>query len=198
MHGADLGVIRACRSARDHLSPTAVDFLQAPSIVGRRNEHGISLLRFSGLPPWPGPVRPRPCHLRGMRLRCQAMSRAQFMAKAAAAARDLADALARLAQEGETSTHADTYDSDHLPPRTSRRRFAEFCRSGRVAGAYREGRHWVCARESWHSARIGSRPVPGPLQSDPVLVARADEMLRRRGLRLLPPRGRSGDNDGTR
>jgi hypothetical protein len=41
----------------------------------------------------------------------------------------------------------------HLPPRTSRRRFAEICRSGRVQGAYRDGRIWVCIREAWHSAR---------------------------------------------
>jgi hypothetical protein len=122
------------------------------------------------------------------------MSRAQFMAKAAAAARDLADALAKLAQEGEaTSTHADVYDSDHLPPRTSRRRFAELCRSGRVPGAYREGRHWVCARETWHSARLaGVRSVPAPSESNSMLVERADELLHRRGLRLLPARGRSG------
>jgi len=125
------------------------------------------------------------------------MSRGAFMAKAAAAARDLADALAKLAQEGEANaSRPDVYDSQHLPPRTSRRRFAELCRSGRIALAHREGRDWVCPCESWHAARIaGARSVPVPPESDSVLVERADELLRRRGLRLLPARGRSGDNE---
>jgi len=125
------------------------------------------------------------------------MSRAVFMAKAAAAARDLAEALARLAEEGEPNAgRPDVYDSQHLPPRTSRRRFAELCRSGRIARAHREGRNWVCPCESWHFARISrARSAPLPPESDSELVERADELLRRRGLRLLPARGQSGDNE---
>jgi hypothetical protein len=128
------------------------------------------------------------------------MSRAVFMAKAAAAARDLADALATLAQEGEVnSSRPDVYDSGHLPPRTSRRRFAELCRSGRIGGAYREGRDWVCPRSSWHSSRmVGTRVAPPMPESDSALVERADELLRRRGLRILPSNGGRGNNEQTR
>lgn len=127
------------------------------------------------------------------------MSRAVFMAKAAAAARDLADALARLAQEGEVNSRPDVYDSGRLPPRTSRRRFAELCRSGRIADAYREGRDWVCSRSSWHSSRmVGSRVAPPTPESDSGLVERADELLRRRGLRILPSNGGRGNTEQTR
>jgi hypothetical protein len=128
------------------------------------------------------------------------MSRGVFMAKAAAAARDLADALARLAQEGEiNSIRPDLYDSENLPPRTSRRRFAELCRSGRIAGAYREGRDWVCSRESWHSSRmVGARAAPTMPERDSLLVERADALLRRRGLRVLSTSGGRGNGERTR
>ena len=59
--------------------------------------------------------------------------------KVAAAARELAEALAELARESErTPAAADVYDSIHPPPRTSRRRFAEICRSGQADGAAQE------------------------------------------------------------
>jgi hypothetical protein len=128
------------------------------------------------------------------------MSRGVFMAKAAAAARDLADALAKLAQEGEVnSSRPDVYDSENLPPRTSRRRFAELCRSGRIAGAYREGRDWVCPRSSWHSSRhVGTRAAPTTPERDSLLVERADALLHRRGLRVLSSSGGRGNGERTR
>ena len=60
------------------------------------------------------------------------MKRSTSIAKAAAAARELANALAELATESETSgEHAECYDSQQLPPRTSRRRFAELWQRSR-------------------------------------------------------------------
>ena len=118
------------------------------------------------------------------------MNRAGPIAKAAAAARELAEALAELARESAPGPGAaDSYDSAHLPPRTSRRRFAEICRSGRIEGATQEGRIWVCPREAWHAvrARRARGANAGLAAAAPSLVARADALLERSGLRLLPP-----------
>jgi len=112
------------------------------------------------------------------------------IAKVAAAARVLAEALAELARDTERAPGAtDSYDSAHLPPRTSRRRFAEICRSGRVAGATLEGHIWVCPREAWHAARARKthRGDAALTENAPSLVARADALLERSGLRLLAP-----------
>lgn len=118
--------------------------------------------------------------------------------KAAAAARHLADALAELADErGGAGARDAAYDSQHLPPRTSRRRFAELCRSGQVPGAYRDGRDWVCPNEAWHSSRARApraKPVVGSTGS---LAQRADDLLRRRGLKILPMDPRARDDDST-
>jgi hypothetical protein len=120
------------------------------------------------------------------------MKEQRVLAKAAAAAHDLAEALAELAKQSEPSgeRHADCYDSTHLPARTSRRRFAECCRSGRVSGAYRDGRYWVCSREAWHSARGREDPTrrPAPPTSNPSLEERAEKLLQRSGFRLIPAR----------
>jgi hypothetical protein len=111
--------------------------------------------------------------------------------KAVAAARELAEALAELARESDRAPGpaADIYDSAHLPPRTSRRWFAEICRSGRVDGATQEGRVWVCSPEAWHAARARKNRDAGPVRTEaaPSLVTRADALLERSGLRLLPP-----------
>lgn len=82
----------------------------------------------------------------------------------------------------------DSYTSEDLPPRTSRRRFAEVCRSGRVHGARREGNEWVCARDDWHSARAKRAPQrKASEQAFPAdLTAIADEALARAGLRVVP------------
>jgi hypothetical protein len=119
------------------------------------------------------------------------VSRARILAKAASAAHDLGSALAELASDGESQlADRDVYDSAHAPPNTTRRRFAELCRSGRIAGAYREGRTWVCARAAWHAARARKPRARDLTGSPPSLVDRADELLRRRGLRMLGINGR--------
>jgi hypothetical protein len=46
-----------------------------------------------------------------------------------------------------------TFSTHDLPPYTSKRVFHEFCRSGRVAGAAKQGRAWVCERAAWFEAR---------------------------------------------
>lgn len=85
--------------------------------------------------------------------------------------RELVDEL-----RGEDS--ADSYSSGCLPPRTSRRRFAEVCRSGRVVGARREGRDWICLREEWHQARSRKRPE--------------SRVVTRQGLHRAPRVGKEG------
>jgi hypothetical protein len=120
------------------------------------------------------------------------VNRAAILSKAASAARDLAEALSELAGESDVEGGVPgTYDSRHRPPRTSRRRFAELCRAGRVAGAYREGRDWVCTREAWHASR--ARALASSVASNAApssLVDRADELLRRNALRMLDQRRR--------
>jgi hypothetical protein len=108
------------------------------------------------------------------------------MAQAAAAARDLAQALASLAEVRDSEPASrDTYDSEHLPPRTSRRRFTELCRSGRVVGAFRDGRHWVCSHDAWRARRARPTPVRPEPEAPAELSARAQALLRRSGLRPL-------------
>jgi hypothetical protein len=101
----------------------------------------------------------------------------------------LLDALAdRLAERIGTTRERERYDSHNLPPRTSRRRFAELCRSGRVADARRVGRDWECSRAAWEAARA-RRPVASRATLERrTLDARADELLSRAGLRVV--RGR--------
>ncbi len=58
------------------------------------------------------------------------MNSREHLAQAAAAARGLAEALGALAKDAPVlDADANTYDSTRLPLRTSRRRFAELCRS---------------------------------------------------------------------
>jgi hypothetical protein len=108
------------------------------------------------------------------------------IAKAAAAARELAEALMELASESERAPGSnDAYDSARLPPRTSRRRFAEVCRSGRVSGAVRDGRAWVCPRDAWHAARERAAGTVHESEGTRSLIKQADNLLERSGLRLL-------------
>lgn len=77
---------------------------------------------------------------------------------------------------------AGTYDSRNLPPRCTRRRFAEVCRSGRAEGARRDGRDWLCSRDAWHAAREPSK------RSEPTRRALSDQanaLLARSGLRVV-------------
>jgi hypothetical protein len=98
------------------------------------------------------------------------------------------DALAdRIAARIGSTRERETYSSCDLPPRTSRRRFAELCRSGRVADARRHGRDWSCSREAWEGAR--TRRAPQTTRDRPVLPValrdRADALLSRAGLRVV-------------
>jgi len=125
------------------------------------------------------------------------MNSRAHLAQAAAAARGLAEALGELAKDVPVlDADANTYDSTRLPPRTSRRRFAELCRSNRIPGAHQEGKVWVCPREAWHATR--SRRTRGAAEAAPApsLLERADGLLERSGLRVLaapPPRPRGSD-----
>ena len=86
------------------------------------------------------------------------------------------------ARDGES----DCYSSTSLPPRTKRRQFAKQCRSGRVEGAYREGRDWVCPREAWHAARRRAhKAAPSAPTFEPSVSERADRLLARAGLRVV-------------
>ena len=81
----------------------------------------------------------------------------------------------------------DTYDSRRLPPRCTRRRFAEVCRSGRVDGAHREGRDWVCSRVAWEAAQT-RKVAPSSARTPHGFsdrTARADVLLARSGLRIV-------------
>lgn len=75
---------------------------------------------------------------------------------------------------------ADVYTSLDLPRNVSRRAFREACRSGRVTGAHREGRVWVCLRREWHAARTRVEPRAKPalhLVSEPDDRAIADAAI---------------------
>jgi hypothetical protein len=93
---------------------------------------------------------------------------------------ELAD---RVAARIMSARGRETYSSHDRPPRTTRRRFAELCRSGRVVGARRDGRDWVCSRDAWHAARV--RKVAPPLPATTSLDAKADALLARAGLRVV-------------
>ena len=81
---------------------------------------------------------------------------------------------------------SDCYSSISLPPRTKRRQFAKQRRSGRVEGAYREGRDWVCSRETWHAARRRThKAAPSAPTFEPSVAERADRLLARAGLRVV-------------
>jgi hypothetical protein len=66
----------------------------------------------------------------------------------AAALREAADAI-----EADAPTGVETFSSVNLPPRSSRRAFAERCRSGKVQGARRvgigRGATWTCSAAAW-------------------------------------------------
>jgi len=99
------------------------------------------------------------------------------------------DALAdRIAARIATAPERERYSSRELPPRTSRRRYAEVCRSGRVPDARHIGRDWECSRAAWDAARSRRRATPTtgtePAPST-TLDARAAELLARAGLRVI-------------
>jgi hypothetical protein len=99
----------------------------------------------------------------------------------------LLDLLAdRIAARIKTGPERERYTSRELPPRTTRRRFAEVCRSGRVFDARREGQDWTCSRQAWESARARRPASPPPTSRETQsLDARATELLSRAGLRVV-------------
>jgi hypothetical protein len=99
------------------------------------------------------------------------------------------DALAdRIAERIVAVRERERYDSLNLPPHTTRRRFAEVCRSGRVDDARRAGRAWECSRVAWEEARTRRPNSSPPAPQRKALDAQADELLGRAGLRIV--RGR--------
>jgi hypothetical protein len=96
----------------------------------------------------------------------------------------LLDAMAdRIAARIATAPERERYSSRALPPNTTRRRFAEVCRSGRVADARREGRDWTCSRAAWEVAR--SRKPSLPTVAPTARDEQADRLLSRAGLRVV-------------
>jgi hypothetical protein len=77
------------------------------------------------------------------------------------------------------AAHATVYTSLALPRDVSRRTFREACRSGRVDGARREGRTWVCSREAWHAARTRARSSAPILR---VVASLDDESIAARAI----------------
>jgi hypothetical protein len=90
---------------------------------------------------------------------------------------------AKLAERLDRGPDREEYSSRDLPPRTSRRRFAEICRSGVVADARRIGRDWVCSRRAWEASR--ARRAPTAVATTQPLDSSVDELLSRAGLRLV-------------
>jgi hypothetical protein len=45
------------------------------------------------------------------------------------------------------------YSSASLPPNTTARTFARWCRADRVDGAERDGQGWTCSAAAWQTAR---------------------------------------------
>jgi hypothetical protein len=93
----------------------------------------------------------------------------------------------RLAARVLSAPQRERYDSRQLPPNTTRRRFAEICRGGRVSDAKREGQTWSCTRTAWEAARAAGirRRPPEVVPERGPLDHRAHELLARAGLRLV-------------
>jgi hypothetical protein len=95
--------------------------------------------------------------------------RARVAALAEGGVKELLDALealvdrcveAKLASLGLARAE---YSSASLPPGVTARTYARWCRSGRVAGAERDGAGWRCSAEAWRKARgQGSRRPSRP------------------------------------
>jgi hypothetical protein len=99
----------------------------------------------------------------------------------------LVDAVAsRIATQLGAAVPREEYSSANPPPRITRRRFAEVCRSDRVIDAHKDGDDWVCSRAAWEAARV-RKPVPrhsGP-RPPADLESKADAALARAGLRVV-------------
>lgn len=62
------------------------------------------------------------------------------------------------------------YSSANLPPGITARTFTRWCRTGRVAGAERDGSGWRCSAAAWREAR-----AQGPKRTSPPLRVVRDE-----------------------
>lgn len=71
-------------------------------------------------------------------------------------------------------------------PGISRKLHNDVCRSGVVSGAHRDGREWVCSRESWFTARRTKAPVTAVTApaNDATPVIDVDAMIRSAGYRF--------------
>jgi hypothetical protein len=86
-----------------------------------------------------------------------------------------------LARAGVAS---DEYTSSALPPGVNARTFARWCRSGRVAGAERDGSGWRCSVAAWREARAaGGRRAAPTETAAPKPENDVESMLRSSGLR---------------
>jgi hypothetical protein len=81
----------------------------------------------------------------------------------------------------------EVFTSVDLPPHVTRRRYAELCRSGRIAGATRDGAIWTCTRAAWEASRRRAAKVTAPARelAAPELEAEATELLASAGLRVM-------------
>jgi hypothetical protein len=64
----------------------------------------------------------------------------------------------------------------------------ESCRAGKIDGAEKLGKVWVCPRASWHRAKA-TRPAPKLtlVSSAPCDEETADRMIREAGFRFTRP-----------
>src|ERR1019366_913776 len=83
-----------------------------------------------------------------------------------------------------TGVAAAEFSSSSPPPNITPRTFARWCRSGRVAGAQRDGSGWRCSAAAWREARGQgpSRPSRPTLSLVPSSDD-ADSLLALAGLR---------------
>jgi hypothetical protein len=76
---------------------------------------------------------------------------------------------------------SDEHSSAHPPQNVTTRTFNRWCRTGRVAGAERDGSGWRCSPQAWRESRSG-----GPSGKPTLRVVPNDdaaEMLRAAGMR---------------
>lgn len=92
----------------------------------------------------------------------------------------LAVDFARALIEAVEVTHGEkgVFSSLSPPPRITRRTFNKLCRLGKVPGARKEGKHWVCTERQWYAAREGKKPKPAKSVSEAEIADKALGNLR--------------------
>jgi hypothetical protein len=76
------------------------------------------------------------------------------------------------------------YSSDVRPSGISRRAFNTACRSGKIAGAVRDGKIWRCSRAAWNEGRTRA-PLKREIAKPMTDADRAQSFLKSAGLRLV-------------